>query len=56
MLPLLIFLAATYTPPCALDENFHLDWHGPEPLPAGELSCCNVAAGMLTMSVGPLQG
>ena len=51
MLPLLIFLAATYTPPCALDENFHLDWHGPEPLPAGELSCCNVAAGILTMSV-----
>lgn len=58
MLPVLIFVAATDTPaaaatpnPCALDENFHLDWHGPEPLPAGELSCCNVAAGMLTMSV-----
>ena len=35
MLPVLIFVAATDTPaaaatpnPCALDENFHLDWHG----------------------------
>ena len=37
--------------PCGLDENFHLDWHGPEPLPAGDLSCCNVAAGVLSMSI-----